>query len=240
MKKNTQGCVYLIPATLGDHTTIKSVIPTEVAGIITEIDEFIVENERSARRYLTNFDLKTHISNIKLHTLNKHTNRNELSSYLDSIDHGKNIGIISEAGCSGIADPGSEIVSIAHSKAIKVIPLVGPSSILLALIASGLNGQNFSFVGYLPIKNPERAKRIKELESCSYQIDQTQIFMEAPYRNQKLLEDIIKVCSGDTLLCIATDITLPTEHIRTLRIKDWKNGLPQINKRPTIFLIYKN
>ncbi|PCH67532.1 MAG: SAM-dependent methyltransferase [Bacteroidetes bacterium] len=239
MKKNTQGCVYLIPTTLGDHTTIRSAIPHEVAVIITEIDEFIVENERSARRYLTNFNLKTPISNIKLHVLNKHTERNDLSSYLDSIDQGKDIGIISEAGCPGIADPGSEIVAIAHSKGIRVAPLVGPSSILLALIASGLNGQYFSFVGYLPINNPERTKCIKELELYSYKKDQTQIFMEAPYRNQKLLEDIIKVCSSDTLLCLATDITLPTEHIKTMGIKDWKSNIPQINKRPTIFLIHK-
>jgi len=174
-----------------------------------------------------------------LHSLNKHTRPEEVSNYLSSADKGKNIGVVSEAGCPGIADPGADVVKIAHSKGIKVVPLVGPSSILLALMASGFNGQSFSFHGYLPKERGERIRKLKELERTAQQKDQTQLFIETPFRNQHLLEDILTNCSPATPLCIACDITLPSEFIRTQYIAEWKKKVPDINKRPAIFLLYK-
>jgi len=171
--------------------------------------------------------------------LNQHTPVQEISGYLNSISEGKNIGIISEAGCPGIADPGADVVKMAHEKNIQVVPLVGPSSIFLALMASGFNGQNFAFNGYLPKERPDRIKKIKELERLAQQKDQTQLFIETPYRNTHMLEDILTSCEGSTKLCIACDITLSTEYIKTKTIAAWKKQVPDINKRPTIFLIYK-
>jgi len=234
-----QGNIYLIPTTLGDTAETADVIPLKVNQIINTIDEYIVENEKSARHYLKKIGIKKPLQEIILYPLNKHTDLKQISSYLNAIEKGKNIGIISEAGCPGIADPGAEVIKLAHQKNIKVIPLVGPSSILLALMASGFNGQSFTFNGYLPKERNERIKKIKELEKLALQKNQTQLFIETPYRNNHLVEDLLNNCNNATLLCIACDITLPTEFIKTTTIYDWKRQLPNIDKRPAIFLIYK-
>jgi 16S rRNA (cytidine1402-2'-O)-methyltransferase len=233
-----QGTLYLIPTTLGDTAETADVIPVKINTIINQIDEYIVENEKSARHYLKKVGIKKPLQEIILHPLNQHTPPQEISGYLKSIAEGKNIGIISEAGCPGVADPGAEVVAIAHTRNIKVVPLVGPSSILLSLMASGFNGQSFTFHGYLPKERPDRIKKLKELEKAA-QKQQTQLFIETPYRNVHLLEDILGTCDGTTKLCIACDITLPTEFIKTKRMTEWKKELPEINKKPTIFLISK-
>ncbi len=230
------GILYLIPTTLGDTA---DVIPVKVNQIINTIDEYIVENEKSARHYLKKIGIQKPLQEIILHTLNQHTEPQEISGYLKSISSGKNIGIISDAGCPGVADPGAEVVKLAHQKNITVIPLVGPSSILLALMASGFNGQSFTFNGYLPKERGERIKKLKDLEKSAQQKNQTQLFIETPYRNMHLLEDIIANCDGRTPLCIACDITLPTEFIKTKSVGEWKKQIPDLNKRPAIFLIYK-
>jgi len=231
------GTLYLIPTTLGE-TPITQVIPAYVIELIYSIKEFIVEDEKTARRYLKKIGIPTPLDQIILHPLNNHTPSEEISSYLNAIKEGKNIGIISDAGCPGIADPGAEIVKLAHERKIKVVPLVGPSSILLALMASGLNGQHFTFHGYLPKDRNERIKKLKDLEKTSQQKNQTQLFIETPYRNQHLLEDILGTCNGQTQLCIACDITLETEFIVTKPIHAWKGTLPDLTKRPSIFLIH--
>ena len=235
----TKGVIYLIPTTLGDTDETADVIPVKINQIINSIDEYIVENEKSARHYLKKIGIQKPLQEIILHSLNQHTQANEISAYLNSIDLGKNIGIISEAGCPGVADPGADVVKLAHEKNIQVIPLVGPSSILLALMASGFNGQSFTFHGYLPKERSERIKKIKELEKTAKEKSQTQLFIETPYRNTHLLEDILSSCDNRTSLCIACDITLPTEFIKTKSIFEWKKEIPEINKRPAIFLIYK-
>jgi 16S rRNA (cytidine1402-2'-O)-methyltransferase len=233
-----QGILYLIPTTLGDTAETADVIPIKINTVINQIDEYIVENEKSARHYLKKVGIKKSLQEIILHPLNQHTPPQEISGYLKSIAAGKNIGIISEAGCPGVADPGAEVVAIAHTRNITVVPLVGPSSILLSLMASGFNGQSFTFHGYLPKERPDRIKKLKELEKAA-QKQQTQLFIETPYRNMHLLEDILATCDGATKLCIACDITLPTEFIQTKRIAEWKKQLPDLNKKPTIFLICK-
>ena len=235
---NQKGILYLIPTTLGDTSETLDVIPSKVNRIINTIDEYIVENEKSARHYLKKAGIQKPLQEIILHPLNQHTQTHEIWNYLKNISQGKNIGIISEAGCPGVADPGSEVVKLAHANNIQVIPLVGPSSILLALMASGFNGQSFTFNGYLPKERGERIKKLKELEKLARQKKQTQLFIETPYRNMHLLEDIAANCDAKTQLCIACDITLPTEFIKTKSVFDWKKQLPDINKRPTIFLIY--
>ncbi|NPA45194.1 MAG: SAM-dependent methyltransferase [Chlorobi bacterium] len=231
-----KGKIYLIPTTLGE-SEISSVIPQNVKSIIEELNVFIVENIRTARRYIRKVSATKVIDDITFFELNKHTDNNKLSSFLQAAIEGKSIGIISEAGNPGIADPGASIVSIAHRKGLQVVPLVGPSSILLALISSGLNGQNFAFNGYLPVKQNEKIKKIQFLENRSKKENQSQIFMETPYRNMKMLDDIFSSCKKNTLLCIATDITLETEFIQTRTISEWKKNKPQINKRPTIFIL---
>ncbi|MCK4662263.1 MAG: SAM-dependent methyltransferase [Bacteroidales bacterium] len=233
-----QGKLYLIPSTLGGNS-IDDVIPLNIKNIINKINFYIVENVRTARRYLKKLEIQTSIDNLTFFTLNKHTSSNDIINYLDPIFNNNDIGIISEAGLPGIADPGAEIVKIAHQKKIDVIPLTGPSSITLALMASGMNGQNFSFVGYLPIKQNERIKKIRFLEKKSKTENQTQIFIETPYRNDSLLADILINCNSHTFLCIATDITLENEFIKTKTINNWKKKMPKLNKRPTIFLLHQ-
>ncbi len=233
-----KGILYLIPTTLGDTAEIADVIPVKINRIVNTIDEYIVENEKSARHYLKKTGIQKPLQEIILHPLNQHTQPGEISNYLNSILSGKNIGIISEAGCPGIADPGAEVVKMAHEKNITVVPLVGPSSIFLALMASGFNGQNFTFNGYLPKERSERIKKIKELEKLG-QKNHTQLFIETPYRNTHMLDDILSSCDGATSLCIACDITLPTEFIQTKTIAAWRKQIPNINKRPAIFLICK-
>lgn len=234
----SQGTLYLIPTTLGDMDPA-AVIPASVNSVIDIIDEFIVEDERTARRYLKKLGIAKPLDTLVLHPLNKHTERDDVGAYLKGIAEGKNIGVISEAGCPGVADPGAEVVKIAHAKGIKVVPLVGPSSILLALMASGFNGQSFAFHGYLPRERNDRIRKVKELEKAAQQKDQAQIFIETPFRNQHLLEDLLAQCNPSTPLCIACDVTLPTELIRTQLISEWKKKVPNINKRPAVFLIYR-
>lgn len=230
--------IYLIPTTLGD-SPVENVIPTYVVDIINSTNHYIVENIKTARRYLIKAGIKTKIDDLTFYELNKHSSPEEYDSYLKPIKDNQNIGIISEAGTPGVADPGADIVAIAHQKNIPVVPLVGPSSILLSVMASGLNGQSFAFVGYLPIQKPERIKRIKELERRSQTENQTQLFIETPYRNQHLIDDLLNNCSSETKLCIAADISLETEFIKTMAIKDWKKSIPNLHKRPAIFLIHK-
>lgn len=230
--------VYLIPTTLGD-SPVENVLPQYVIDVINSTNHYIVENIKTARRFLIQAGIKTKIDDLTFYELNKHSQPDEYESYLNPIANSENVGIISEAGTPGVADPGADIVEIAHRKNIPVVPLVGPSSILLSVMASGLNGQSFAFVGYLPIKKNERVKRIKELEWKSQTENQTQVFIETPYRNNNLLDDIITNCSANTKLCIACDITLETEFIKTDTIKNWRKGVPNLHKRPTIFLIHK-
>jgi 16S rRNA (cytidine1402-2'-O)-methyltransferase len=233
-----KGRLFLIPVTLGD-TAINKVLPEHNRDIIKTIKYFIVENIRSARRFLKKTDPGIIIDDLTFYELNKHTNTHLIDEYLIPIKEGYHIGVISESGCPAIADPGADIVSIAQKKDIKVIPLVGPSSILLSLMASGFNGQNFAFYGYLPIETADRIKKIKQLEQKIYSDDQSQIFIETPYRNTKLIEDIIKNCKPSTKLCIAMNITCDDEFIKTRTVQDWKNKLPDMSKKTCIFLLYK-
>ncbi len=230
-----KGQIYMIPTTLGD-STIDAVIPKNVQQIIIGTKYFIVENIKTTRRFLKKVERGIDIDELQFFVLNKHTSSVELESFLNPALEGSNMGVISEAGCPGIADPGSDIVSIAHSKNIKVVPLIGPSSILLALIASGMNGQNFCFNGYLPKERNLRIKKIKELERQAIS-GVTQIFMETPFRNSHLMEDLLKQCSPNTKLCLAADISLENEFIQSKKIIDWKKHTPNLNKRPCMFLI---
>lgn len=230
-----QGKIYMIPTTMGD-SNIESVIPKDVCEIIITTKFFIVENIKTTRRYLKKVERSIDIDTLIFFTLNKHTSAQDISSFLEPALEGNNIGIISEAGCPGIADPGSEVVKIAHQKGIQVIPLVGPSSILMALISSGMNGQNFTFNGYLPKERHERIQKIKELEKLASH-GKTQIFMETPFRNNHLLEDLLQNCTPSTNLCIACDISLATEHIKTQTIDVWKKNPPNLHKKPTMFLV---
>ena len=230
--------LFLIPVTLGE-TEISKVLPSYNKEIVLSIKHFIVENVRTARRFLKQVDASISIDELTFYTLNKHTSETELSGFLSPIKDGYSIGIISEAGCPAIADPGADIVAIAQQKGIKVVPLVGPSSILLALMASGFNGQSFAFHGYLPIDSDQRIKALKSFEQRIYSENQTQLFIETPYRNGKMVDDILKNCKPSTKLCIAADITLETEFIQTKTVGEWKKRVPELSKRPCLFLLYK-
>ena len=229
------GRIYLIPVTLGGEDYLK-VIPGKVLDIAKHLRFFTVENIRSARRFLRMIDREFPIDETIFFELNKHTADSEIATFLEPVLNGFDLGIMSEAGLPGIADPGAKIVALAHKKKISVTPLSGPSSIIMALISSGLNGQNFTFNGYLPVKHGERIARIRELERKASE-GYAQIFMETPYRNQKMLESIISICNNDTQLCIAADVTLPTEMILTMRISEWKREIPSINDRPVVFIL---
>ena len=229
------GKLYLIPVTLGDGDYQK-VIPGKVLSTTRSLRIFVVEDLRSARRYLKLVDKDFPINETTFLELNEHTNDSEIGQYLDFVLKGSDVGIMSEAGLPGIADPGAKLVSLAHRKKIRVVPLSGPSSIIMALISSGLNGQNFTFNGYLPVRPADRASKLRDLEKKSHD-GYAQIFMETPYRNQRMLESILSVCSNETMLCIATDITLPDENIRTMTIGEWKRNIPSINDRMTIFIL---
>lgn len=233
-----QPSLFLIPVMLGE-TSVERVLPTYNKDIIIEIKYFIVENIRSARRFLKKVDSNIIIDDLTFYELNKHTRSEQIESYLDPLSKGFSIGIISEAGCPAVADPGSDIVAIAQKKNYKVVPLVGPSSILLSLMASGFNGQSFAFQGYLPVDSSDRIKKIKQLEHFIHHDHQTQIFIETPYRNQKLVEDIIKNCAPSSKLCIAMNITCENEYIKTLPVKQWSKQLPDMAKQLCIFLLYK-
>lgn len=232
------GKLYLIPTTLGESTP-EDVLPQTISRAISFIDDFIVENEKTARRFIKSIQADKVQASLRLSLLNKRTSPEDFSQMLAPVFEGKNIGLMSEAGCPGIADPGAAIVKIAHEKGIQVVPLVGPSSIVLALMASGMNGQSFAFNGYLPIEKSEKKSTLKNLERLSFDKDQSQLFIETPYRNNKLLEDILQVLHPNTHLCIACDITLPTEFIKTIRIADWKKTKVDLHNRPCIFIIHK-
>jgi 16S rRNA (cytidine1402-2'-O)-methyltransferase len=230
--------LYLLPVTLGE-TPIEKVLPAYNKEIILGIKHFIVEDVRSARRFLKKVERSINIDELTFYPLNKHTSPEDISGYLKPLTEGNPMGVISEAGCPAVADPGADVVAIAQRKNLKVIPLVGPSSIILSVMGSGFNGQSFAFHGYLPIEPNERAKRIKTLEQRVYSENQTQLFIETPYRNHKIMEDIIKNCRPQTKLCIAANITCEGEFIKTKTIKEWQGKLPDLNKIPCIFLIYK-
>lgn len=233
-----ENALYLLPVTLGD-TPVSKVLPQYNAGIISGIRHFIVEDVRSARRFLRSVDAQFDIDGSQFFELNKHTSPADISGFLKPLIDGKPMGVISEAGCPAVADPGADVVAIAQRKGLKVVPLVGPSSIILSVMASGFNGQSFAFHGYLPIKPDERAKRLRQLEQRVYSENQTQLFIETPYRNNKMVDDILRNCRPQTRLCIAANITCEGEYVRTRTVKEWKGHVPDLSKIPCIFLIYK-
>ncbi len=238
MMENSKGKLYLIPTTLGDNEPLE-VLPMSVKKIIERTDHYIVENEKTARRFIKKISPRKSQPNLTIYLLDKFTDILEIQNYLDVCSEGINVGLLSEAGVPAVADPGASIVQLAHQKGIGVVPLVGPSSIIMAMMASGLNGQSFAFNGYLPIEKGERKKTIKQLEKLSFDKNQSQIFIETPYRNEKLLEDLKQTLSGQTKLCIAVDITLSTEYIKTMTVNDWKRQKVNLHKRPAIFIIHK-
>lgn len=232
------GTLYLIPVPLAENATAKSFTPYLI-DTINSIKEYIVENEKTARRFLKEAGLKTPQSELVIHDYGKHNRDNDQSEFFAGLKAGNNVGLMSEAGCPGIADPGADIVNKAHQLGIKVVPLVGPSSILLALMASGFNGQSFTFHGYLPIDKVERSNRIKELEALATKNKQTQLFIETPFRNNPMLDEILRSASPHTKLCIACNITGEDEFIQTKTVAAWKKQVPDLHKKPTIFLLYR-
>lgn len=236
--KKDNGTLYLIPTKLGS-STYERVFPEYNRDIILGIKNFIVEDIRSARRFLKSLNYPGNFDDVVFQDLNKHTKEEDTHTYLNSIVQSNDIGLLSEAGVPCLADPGNVIVKQAHERGYKVVPLIGPSSIILALIASGFNGQNFSFLGYLPVKLHERNKRIKEIDSDARRTGQTKIFIETPYRNQQLFNALISNCQPDSMLCIASNITLDTEFIASKSIAKWKKTPPNLQKKPTVFLISK-
>lgn len=233
-----QASLFLIPVTLGD-TDHRRVLPEYNREIILQIKHFIVENVRTARRFLKKVEPSIVIDELTFYELNKHTSPEEVGGYLAPLAKGESVGVISEAGCPAIADPGADVVAIAQRKRYKVVPLVGPSSILLSVMGSGFNGQSFAFHGYLPIDASERTQTIKKLEGRIYAEHQTQLFIETPYRNNKLADELIRTCRPSTRLCIASNITCEDEYICTRPVKEWAGKVPDLSKKPTIFLIYK-
>lgn len=239
MKQNPiVGKLYLIPTTLGDGDP-NDVLPQTIKRTIDFIEDYIVENEKTARRFIKSIQPEKIQASLRLSALNKHTEVAEHAKMLQPCLEGKNVGLMSEAGCPGVADPGAVIVKLAHEKGIQVVPLVGPSSILLAIMASGMNGQSFAFNGYIPIDKTQKKAALKNLEKLSQDKNQSQLFIETPYRNNKMLEDIIQALNPSTYICIATDITLPTEFIKTMRASEWKKVKVDLHNRPTIFIIHK-
>lgn len=233
---NKIGKLFLIPTTLGDNEPLE-VLPISIKRAIENIDHYIVENEKTARRFIKKISSKKSQPDLHIEILNKYTEPEAIPTFLQPCFEGFNVGILSEAGCPGIADPGADVVKIAHEKEIQVVPLVGPSSILLALMASGMNGQSFTFNGYLPIDTTERKKAIKKMERITIEQQQSQICIETPYRNDKLFAEMLKTLSGKTLICVACDITLPTEYIATKTVDTWKKVPVDLHKRPSIFII---
>lgn len=233
-----QAALYLIPVTLGD-TEINRVLPDHNRQVIANIKHFAVENIRSARRFLRRSNPDIVIDDLTFYTLDEHTRAEEVSSFLAPLRQGLPMGVISEAGCPAIADPGADLVAIAQSEGLPVVPLVGPSSILLSLMASGFNGQSFTFNGYLPVEPAERTRKIRQLEQRIYQENQTQIFIETPYRNHKMIEELVRTCRPGTRLCVACDISCENEEIHTRTMAQWKKAQYNYQKRPAIFLLYK-
>ena len=229
--------LYLIPSTLGDVSP-QDVIPQKTLQILKKLDHFIVEEERTARRFLIKAGINKPVDAITFFILNEHTGKENLSSFFENSGN-TDMGLLSEAGVPAVADPGTDLIRVAHRMGFRVVPLVGPSSVLLAVMASGLNGQNFAFTGYLPVKTNERAARIRFLEKRSLMENQAQVFIEAPYRNNQLMKSILETCSPETWLCIASNITLEKEWISTRTIAEWKREIPDLNKQPSVFILQK-
>ncbi|MDP2687797.1 MAG: SAM-dependent methyltransferase [Aequorivita sp.] len=231
-----KGNLYLIPCPLGDISPLE-VLPLSVKNAIEKIDHYIVEHEKNARRFIKSIAPEKQQSTLKIQEINKFTNESEIPPMLNPCLEGFDVGIISDAGCPGIADPGARAVHYAHEKSIKIVPLVGPSSLLLAMMASGFNGQNFAFNGYLPIDKGERKTEMKRLEKLSKDFDQSQLFIETPYRNNQMLQSLTENLSAHTKICVACDITLPSEYIKTAPVELWKKIKVDLHKRPTLFII---
>ena len=238
LKNISPGKIFLIPTPIGDYQPL-DVLPKSIIKIIENLNFFLVENEKHARRFLAKIGFENKLDKLTFYLLNKKTPLEEELEYIQIIQNGIDVGIISEAGTPAIADPGSRLIQLAHQNKIKIKPIAGPSSIILGLSASGLNGQNFSFIGYLPIEKNERKRKIKFIENLSYKNKQTQIFIETPYRNNELVETLLKTCNPNTILCIASSMNSKEEKIITLPIEKWKKNKINIHKKPTIFLIYK-
>jgi 16S rRNA (cytidine1402-2'-O)-methyltransferase len=236
---NRKGILYLIPSTLGDNSELNAVLPINIQRTTIKLKIFIVEELRTARRFLKRIDNTIDIDLLTFLEYNEHSVKTDVSPYIAPLLKGHDVGLLSEAGLPCIADPGQEIVREAHSHGIEVYPLTGPSSIMLALIASGGNGQNFAFNGYLPVDKYARRNKIRQVESIAKQFGQTQVFIETPYRNNQLLEAIIENCHDETLLCVAVDITLPTQNVICKPIKLWKKKKTDINKKPAVFVMYR-
>lgn len=232
----SNGKLYLIPSPLGDNNP-NEVIPQPVLDLTCSLGIFVVEEIRTARRYLSKAGLKGKIETLQFYELNEHTQQSQIESYVSILKAGNDVGLISEAGLPAVADPGAQLVSLAHNNGIEVIPFVGPSSLMLALMASGLNGQCFAFTGYLPVKGDERKAKIKLIEKVSSQLKQSQIIIETPYRNDQLFADLLSVCSMNTKICVAADITLPTQTIITKSVAGWKKAPIKIGKRPCVFIM---
>lgn len=238
MESKSYGKVYLIPVPLGENDP-SEVLPVTVKQTINSISDYIVENEKTARKFIKSICPEKVQSSLLIQTLNKHTPVETHRQLLQACLEGRNIGIMSESGCPGVADPGAVIAKLAHELHIQVVPLVGPSSILLALMASGMNGQSFAFNGYLPIDKSEKKSALKYYEKTSAEKNQSQIFIETPYRNNKLLAELLEILQPNTYLCIAADITLDSEYVKTLRIQEWKKTKIDLHNRPTIFMLHK-
>ena len=235
--KPALGTLYLIPVTLGDDM-VQHVIPDYVLNVARQLETFVVESEKSARHFLSTIKTLKPVRELNLHLLNEHTDMKVLPDLLAPLLAGQNVGLMSDAGCPAVADPGAQLVQLAHKKGIRVVPLVGPSSILLSLMASGLNGQQFAFLGYLPVEKLQRNQKLKEIEKRSASHQETQLFIETPYRNQAMLDAILQTCHAQTQLCIACDVSLASEMIVTKSIANWKTSPPiDIHKRPCLFLI---
>ena len=230
------GKLFLIPSFIGDNLT-GDVLPQKTVDTACSLDCFVVEETRTARRFLSSIGMKGRLEGVEFHELNEHTPDEAVEGYRHLFEKGRNVGLVSEAGLPAVADPGGKLVALAHRCGIEVVPLVGPSSLMLALMGSGMNGQCFAFCGYLPAKSDERKSRLKAIEKISASAHQTQIFIETPYRNDALMKDILDVCHPGTRICIAADLTLPEAYIRTLTVAEWKKENIAIGKRPCVFLL---
>lgn len=234
--KTEPGILYLLPSPLGEGDP-KQVIPSGVMELLPALDCFFAEELRTVRRYLSKAGLKGRLDSVRMYELNEHTGQGEIESYLDILLHGESAALVSEAGLPAVADPGAQLVALAHNHDIRVVPLSGPSSLMMALMASGMNGQCFAFTGYLPVKGAERRERIRSIEKISRQMCQSQIIIETPYRNQSLFEELIGVCSPDTRLCVAANITMEDEFIKTKTVARWRSASVEIGKRPCVFVL---
>ena len=237
MEANLKGKLYLLPVMLGDNDP-NEVLPITVSRTMDFINDYVVENSKAARKFIKAINPAKVQAELNLFELNKHTDEKEIKTFIKPLLEGKNMGLMSDAGCPGVADPGAAVVKLAHENGIQVVPLVGPSSILLAMMASGMNGQSFAFNGYLPIDKSDKKQELKRLEKLSFDKNQSQIFIETPYRNNNILDDLISILQPNTHICVACDITLPTEYIKTATANQWKKIKVDLHKRPCIFIIH--